>query len=97
MFMIDNKIIKFPEILNPAPSNFPRQRLFYVGKVLTGAQYLQNYESYYLRRNEKVRGNKEWSLKIFGFRKKTLGEHRKRNPCFYAGSRQINIAILLSI
>ena len=81
MFMINNKIIKFPEILNPAPNNFPRQRLFYVGKVLTGAQYLQNYESYYLRRNEKVRGNKEWSLKIFGFRKKT-----DKDPKFYAVS-----------
>ena len=64
-------IIKFPEITNLGSLRFPRQRLFYIAKLLKGTSYNSYFEHYYLRRNDKVRGNKEWSLKIFGLRQKT--------------------------
>ena len=63
-------VIKFPEIIKLDPNRFHRQRLFYIGKVLEDPPYLSKYQEYYLRRNEKVRGNKDWSLKIFGLKKK---------------------------
>ena len=62
-------VIKFPKIIKLDPKRFHRQRLFYIGRVLEGPSYLSNYQEYYLRRNEEVRGNKRWSLKIFGFQK----------------------------
>ena len=64
-----SEVIKFPEIIKLDPNRFHRQRLFYVGRVFKGPSYSCNYEDYYLRRNEKVRGNKGWSLKIFGLKK----------------------------
>ena len=63
-------IVKFPEIIRLDPNRFHRQRLFYIGKVLEGSSYSSNYQEYYLRRNEVIRGNKRWSLKIFGLKKK---------------------------
>ena len=69
-------VIKFPKIIKLDPKRFHRQRLFYIGRVLEGPSYLSNYQEYYLRRNEEVRGNKKWSLKIFGLKKKTDLEPR---------------------
>ena len=69
-------IIKFPKIIKLDPKRFHRQRLFYIGKVLKGPPYSSNYQEYYLRRNEEVRGNKKWSLKILGLKKKTDVEPR---------------------
>ena len=69
-------VINFPKIIKLDPKRFHRQRLFYIGRVLEGPSYLSNYQEYYLRRNEEVRGNKRWSLKIFGFKKKTDLEER---------------------
>ena len=58
------------------PKRFHRQRLFYIGRVLEGPSYSCNYQEYYLRRNKVIRGNKRWSLKIFGLKKKTDLEPR---------------------
>ncbi len=69
-------VIKFPKIIKLDPKRFHRQRLFYIGRVLEGPSYSSNYQEYYLRRNEEVRGNKKWSLKIFGLKKKTDLEPR---------------------
>ena len=74
-------VIKFPKIIKLDPKRFHRQRLFWIGKVLEGTSYSCIYQEYYLRRNEVIRGNKRWSLKIFGFRKKT-----DKDPKFYAVS-----------
>lgn len=65
-------VVKFPKIIRLDPNRFHRQRLFYIGKVLEGSSYSGNYQEYYLRRNEVIRGNKRWSLKIFGLKKKDL-------------------------
>ena len=72
-------VVKFPEIIKLNPNRFHRQRLFYIGKVLVGPSYSCRYKEYYLRRNEVIRGNKRWSLKIFGLKKKTDLE-----PCMHA-------------
>ena len=72
-------VIKFPETVKLDPNRFHRQRLFYIGKVLHEPSYFCNYQEYYLRRNKVVRGNKRWSLKILGLRKKTDLE-----PCMFA-------------
>ena len=69
-------VIKFPEIVKLDPTRFHRQRLFYIGKVLQGPSYFCNYQEYYLRRNKVIRGNKRWSLKILGLKKKTDLEPR---------------------
>ena len=76
-----SEVIKFPEIIRLDPNRFHRQRLFYVGRVFEGPSYSCNYEDYYLRRNEKVRGNKGWSLKIFGLKKKTDLDPRMHAIC----------------
>ena len=72
-------VIKFPQLISLGSLGFPRQRLFYIAKLLTGPPYNRYFEHYYLRRNDMVRGNKGWSLKIFGLKKKTDLE-----PKFYS-------------
>ena len=69
-------VIKFPKIIKLDPKRFHRQRLFYIGRVLEGPSYSCNYQEYYLRRNKVIRGNKRWSLKFFGLKKKTNLEPR---------------------
>ena len=69
-------VIKFPKIIKLDPNCFHRQRLFYIGRVLEGSSYSCRYQEYYLRRNKVIRGNKRWSLKIFGLKKKTDLEPR---------------------
>ena len=70
-------VIKFPEISNLGSIRFPRQRLFYIAKLSKGPIYNSYFEYYYLRRNDKVRGIKGWSLKIFGLKKNNL------EPCMH--------------
>ena len=74
-------VINFPEIIRLDPNRFHRQRLFYIGTFLEGPSYACHYQEYYLRRNENVRGNKRWSLKIFGLKKKTDVEPRFHSIC----------------